>query len=136
MTKEQYENSKEKYIYKITKNGLIITTAINNKAYMFRNTEDKIFEKYLTVTDASEEFLKLVIAEAQGRVFSFDDDKEVEEVVQDDDSSKEVEVVDITEELKEVKDKLEFQGIELIHNFKDYYDMMYTADDYDGFKTT
>lgn len=126
MSEVAYKKLKEVYIYDISKNGLVSTKPINGKSYLFRSTVDGAYQRYLKVTGASEEFLRVVLTEARGDVLTFIESPETKDVI--------VEVKDenilpqptppevIEAEVKEVSERIvhEFRGVDVDFEWQDY----------------
>lgn len=119
MSKEEYKQKKDEYIFSVSKNGLISTNPVNGKSYLFRNTLDKGFIKFMKATTASEEFMRLVIAEAKGEILTFIEDSVT---VPDDIPVQPVSEEVLNEEIKEVKEnlKLKFGEYDLVYGFQDH----------------
>lgn len=78
MKRETYNELKDKYIYSISKNGLITTNSIDKKSYLFRSENDKPFKTFLfLIGENNKRFLMMVLREARGMNIFFSDDIQV-----------------------------------------------------------
>jgi hypothetical protein len=119
MSEKEYKQKKDEYIFSISKNGLISTNPVNGKSYLFRTVLDKGFSKYMKISTVSEEFMRLVIAEASGEILTFIEDSVT---VPDDIPVQPVSEEVLNEEIKEVKEnlKLKFGEYDLVYGFQDH----------------
>lgn len=127
MNEETYNELKEKYIYSISKNGLITTKAIDKKSYLFRSENDTSYMTFLfLIGENNVMFLKMVLREARGMDLSFYDDIPLVPILEPLPDPEPL--PDMKAEIKEIEEQLKKDNpdVELISPF---YSTIYNSDE-------